>query len=381
MTARDRAAPSPWYHDLMTTSSRRFLLGLPWLALLGCRARIDYDTPIPDDGTFARGEPSQEQRAHYELAAAWSQERNGLALVVIQGQTIVFEDYAAGYSLEDPVHIFSGTKSFSCSMALAARAEGILDLDAPAADTLEEWSQAGEPYTEITARRLLNFTSGLEQQDWLLTHDGLTSNQRVDDKYALALEGEVATVPGEVFEYGSAHLMAFGALMERLLDRSPLDWLEERILDPLGFRYAGWIHDPSGNPMLPYGCFTTALEWAKYGVFVRDDGVWQGARLLPEGAMSDCWTGTPSMPAYGLTFWLNEDLDENQQERLPSDDIASQGSMYPDGYRDLVVAAGYNDQRLYILPSEDLVVVRLGQHHREWDDTPFLARLLEGRED
>ena len=76
--------------------------------------------------------------------------------------------------------------------------------------------------------------------------------------------------------------MVFGEQVKRLTNgEDALEVLDSSVFEALDFRYGGWHHDPAGNPMLPYGAWTTAHEWAKYGVLLRDDGVWLGFGTAP----------------------------------------------------------------------------------------------------
>ena len=138
--------------------------------------------------------------------------------------------------------------SCACALAMAGQADGLLTLDEPAVDTLPELSDGREA---ITVRHLLQFTSGLEG-DWLrLSLDGFydAEDQRTEDKYAHALEQPLISEPGTVYQYGSVHHMVFGELMTRKVGGDPLSYLTQRVLDPIGFRYAGWVRDPAGNPL------------------------------------------------------------------------------------------------------------------------------------
>ena len=170
------------------------------LASAAC-AKTSFPTPIPLDDTFPRAEPSAEALARYQAAASWSERRDGLALMVIEGGAVVFESYARGYDPSTPVHIFSGTKSFSCAIAAFAVEDGLLTLDEPVADTLPELA-AG---SAVTVRELLQFTSGIEQDNRVLTRDWLKKNQRVDDKYAYAVARPAETESGAAWAYGASH--------------------------------------------------------------------------------------------------------------------------------------------------------------------------------
>lgn len=347
---------------------------LPFL-LIACAEHIVFDTPIPDDGTFPRAEPTAEALARYQAAAAFSAEAGGRAVMVLQGGSVVFEDYQNGHGAEEPAELFSGTKSFNCAMALAAIEEGLLDLDESAADTLTEWAEDPDK-SKITPRHLLQFTSGLKADQRMLTFDGMRTDQKIADKYAYAIDQPLETEPGEVFEYNGTHLLAFGALMARKTGQDPVAYLEAKIFEPITFRYAGWNRDTVGNPMLAFGAWTTANEWAKYGELVLHDGAWDGVQVLPAGAFNQCFQGSEPMPSYGLTFWLNNELTADQAELVPAKGVVGGERTFIHGPADMVTAAGAHDQRLYIVPSMDLVVVRLSDGSRKWLDSEFLGLLF-----
>ncbi len=312
-------------------------------------------------------------RARWEAAAAYSEAHAGLALLVLRGEELVFQQYN-GHTNETPVHLFSGTKSFSCPLILGMEAEGLLTLDEPVTNTIPELA-AGEA---VTVRHLLDFTSGIEQGFGALTLDGMRVEQRVEDKYAYAVALPGQWEPGNKYQYGSSHQMVLGELVKRKTGASTMQRMQETVLDPISLRIAGWHLDPAGNPALPYGAWTTAPEWAKFGITLRDDGVWQGRRVYPEGVRDRCATGSAANPAYGLTFWLNAPVGADADlGGIRTLEIDGRPALYPDGPTDLFAAAGANDQRLYIVPSRDLVIVRLGTGHRRFVDADLLKLLLD----
>lgn len=342
--------------------------------LSGCSQHQRFDDPLFDDGTFERAEPSPEEIAGFEAAAAYSERENGRALMVLRGDEVIFEDYENDVGAEEPTEIYSGTKSFSCATAMLAIEDGFLDLDEPAADTLTEWQ---DNRGDIKVRQLLQFTSGLKEAYWRLTYDGLIVNQRVEDKYQVAVDQPLHSAPGSTFEYNGTHLLAFGELIKRKLDRDPVDYLTERVFDPIGMRFSGWNRDPDGNAMLAFGAWTTANEWLKYGVLVRDDGLWQGEQVMAPGAFSACFSGSKQMPAYGLNWWLNAEITDEQAKLVPAAGVVG-GRLFPSAPADTVTAAGAMDSRLYIIPSLDLVIVRMGGGSLGWKDDEFLAEILAG---
>lgn len=345
------------------------------LLLLACADRVVFDTPIPDDGTFPRAEPSEEELARFQSAARFSRRSGGRAVMVLQGGAVMFEDYQNGHGPEEPTELFSGTKSFSCAIALAAMDDGLLDPDEPVATTLTEWAEDPDK-SRITARHLLQFTSGLQEDFWNLTYDTMLLDPQIEDTYAFAMDQPLVTEPGEAFEYNGTHLPVFGELITRLTGMDPVAYLEDRLFTPITFRYAGWNRDPSGNPTLAFGTWTTANEWAKFGVLVRDDGLWQGEQVFQPGAFDLCFQGSEPMPAYGWTWWLNAELTAAQAALVPAEGVVGGQRTFAEAPADMITAAGAHDNRLYIVPSQDLVVVRLGDGSRRWLDSEFLGRLF-----
>lgn len=336
--------------------------------LVACRTLSSFPDPIPRDVPWETAEPTAEQAERFAAAQAYHADNDGLAMVVVQGDQLIFEAYANGHSDETPWVLWSGTKTFACGLAMEGVEQELLDLDEAASDTLPELAS-----DVITPRHLLQFTSGLELDRRSLSTDGFYEEQRVEDKYAHALAQPVVHTPGEVYEYGSVHLMVFGELMKRKVGVDPLVFFEEHVLDPIGMQTSGWVHDPSGNSMWPYGAWTTATQWARYGVLLRDDGVWEGQQVLPAGTLEACGAGSDANPAYGLSTWLNQptDLDLSHIAEMEEDGPI----LHAEGHTDMVAAAGARGQRIYILPSLDQVVV-LQTDSRRFVDHEFLALLL-----
>jgi CubicO group peptidase (beta-lactamase class C family) len=331
------------------------------LTLSACFHPQSYDAPIPDDGTFPTGAPTAEQRERCRLAIEYSKSKSGYAVLILENDHVICEDYHGQTTQPTPHHLYSGTKSFACALAVSLADEGQLSLDDLVSDTLPEW-KSDPRKSRITVRQLLWFTSGLQSDEARLSLDGLVEHPVVGDKYTVALGLSAANEPGSHYEYGSTHLMAFGAYVRQLTGKDPLTLLEERIFSKIGFKYAGWIHDPAGNAALPYGAFTTTREWAKFGSLLLHEGDWRGQRLLSAEGLAECRRGSTVMPAYGLTFWLNAEVTAAQLENAATPLKTADGNrmLYGAGPPDLYVAAGAHNERLFVVPSRGLLVLRQG---------------------
>jgi CubicO group peptidase (beta-lactamase class C family) len=303
-------------------------------------------------------------------ALAFSAERRGAAVLALKDGKPVCEGYAASGGPETPMEIWSGTKSFSGLMLAAAVQDGLIaSLDEPVATTLPEWRD-DPAKARVTLRQLLSLTSGVR------------STVGQVPTYADAIRIPLSTPPGEAFSYGPGPYQVFGEVMRRKLVAAgqpgdPYLYLKRRILDPIGLTPGAWRHMPNGDALLPQGAVLTAREWAKFGELVRAGGVWKGKPLVDRATFAELFKPAPANPAYGVTFWL------------PNPGVAAGGAGTdlggaPDIPRDLVLAAGAGNQRLYIIPSRRLVVARLAEFDGRpapggprWSDAEFIRFFLK----
>ena len=128
---------------------------------------------------------------------------------------------------------------------------------------------------------------------WLANTQG--ENPQAPDIYDYVVNDlRIISLPGSVFTYGPSHYYAFGVMLERKLaaagmPMNPLEYLEARILDPIGLEYESWIHDDAGNPHIPNGAILTPRNWAKLGQFVLQQGWWDGREVINSNSLaSNC---------------------------------------------------------------------------------------------
>ena len=273
--------------------------------------------------------------------------------------------------------IFSGTKNFWGLAALCAVRDGLIRLDERVADTITEWKS--DPLkSQITIRELLNQTSGLDGASFL-------HRQSIADRNASALRLPMFASPGTRFIYGPSHLQVFCELLRRKLrGRSTISYLKQNVTGPLGLTGLEFKKDKRGNPLPASGFELTAREWARLGELVLGGGNYRGRQVVPDSLLREAFVRSSANPCYGLTFWLNRqapDASEVDFEReLDLDwqrthwiDICICRSAPPD----MIASIGSGYQRMFIIPSLDAIIVRLGQDTR-FSDANFL-RLLLGR--
>ena len=307
----------------------------------------------------------------FAAAAAYSAERRGVSFLVMQGGRILFEDYprsSAGATHE----LASGTKSFSGVLAAAMVQDGLLSLDESCADTLTEWRD--DPVrSAATIRSLLSLSSGV---------GGGTLGRPAT--YAASVAQPFAGGPG-VFRYGPAPFQVFGEIVRRKLAavdrpaRDVLTFMEDRLLRPAGVTHGPWRRQ-AGQPNLPSGVQFDARNWARFGAFVQGGCRIDGRAIVDPAALADCFRPTPANPGYGLTWWLLRPGLVPPSPRSPIDSSAATLAGLPTVH----MAAGAGNQRLYLIPDRDLVVVRqadgilagMAGRGTDWSDAAFLRLVL-----
>lgn len=347
--------------------------------------------------------PTPAERARFDEAARYSESHGGLALLVMKDGQVVFERYAEGSSPEKGHQLASGTKSFWGPLAAVAARDGLLSLDETVADTLTEWKDDPRK-ARITVRDLLSFSSGLESPRRLWAERGR-------NLYTFTLGLPAVEEPGRRFTYSEVHLYAFAEFLNRkLATRAAASggsgiaetahaYLERTLLEPLGLAGGRWQRDASGRPAMGAGAVLTAREWAAWGELVRNRGAFGDRQLVPAEGIDACLASSAANPAYGLTWWLNRPsgvgtastADGAGARRMRSSDRVSTRGIVPGRVPDLAMAAGAGQQRLYVVPSERMVIVRFAnadmpmavmrnepqRMNLDFKDEEFFARLLE----
>lgn len=316
-------------------------------------------------------------QGRYEAARAYSVARRGISLLILQGGRVLYEDYHGVGQRMQGWELASGTKSFCGVMAAALVQDGLLSIDEPCADTLAEYRQ-DRLRAAITVRDLLHLVSGI---------DGKAGRQFGDvPSYAEAISVPASAPTGTRFSYGPVPFQIFGEVVRRKLaaartgDRDPLAYLQRRILTPLGIQPLRWQRGADGLPHLPSGAAIKARDWATFGRFVMDGGVHRGRALVDARALAANFEPSRINPGYGLTWWMPR---PGMIGPGPRSGVAGE-AVSLSGLGRLSMAAGAGNQRLYLLPDQDMVIVRqadgirdaLRAGARDWSDQAFLGLVL-----
>jgi CubicO group peptidase (beta-lactamase class C family) len=309
--------------------------------------------------------------ADVRKAAKYSAAHRGTSFLVIQNGKTLLEEYPGKATANSLQRIYSGTKAFWNLAALAAAEDGVLDLDEPVAHTIESW-RSDRRKAQITIRQLLDFSGGLAPGF------GLQVNEYGNrDRAALRLPA--VAEPGKAFIYGPGALQVFHeVLKEKLGRKTPTEYLERRVLRRMKLGPQRYLNDRADNPLLAAGFVMTARQWAKIGQLVLD----RGKPVLKPDTVAQSWRGSAANRVFSLGWWNNRAAPSGREfdfEAMLSRNWQAQdwreACLCRSAPRDLVACIGSGYQRLYVIPSLDLIVVRHGRGG-PFSDAHFLRLLL-----
>lgn len=292
--------------------------------------------------------------------------RGTRAVVVVHDGRIVAERYAEGFDATTPLLGWSMTKSLTNALV------GILvEREVVSLDETNVVAGADDGREDISIEHLLRMTPGLAfDEEYALPSDVTQMLFASDDTSARAAQEPLLHEPGSVWAYssGTSNILC-DALQERTGDRW-LDMPRTALFDPLGMSSAVLEPDAAGGLVCSSFSYATARDYARFGLLYLQDGMWEGRRLLPEDWVA--YSTTPVEQAtetpYGAHWWLNEGPDGRL--RLPA--------MPADAFW----AAGNEGQNLVVVPSADVVVVRLGlssgyESSVDWGMEELVADVVE----
>jgi CubicO group peptidase (beta-lactamase class C family) len=286
------------------------------------------------------------------------------AMVVVHRGQIVGERYMPGITKDTQLESWSMGKSLTATLVGLVVKDGAFTLDDPA--PVPDWRRPGDPRGAIRVRDVMRMSSGLSftgQDDrWMNPetqyHDHFFIYAGAVNAFQYSISSPVEYAPNTVGRYRNSDPMTLGFLVQQAVRKKGeeyLTWPQRALFDKIGIRRQVLETDPWGNFLLSGYDYGTARNWARLGLLYLRDGVWNGQRLLPEG-----WAAFVSTPApawrrkeYGGQFWVNGEGQWN----LP---------------RDAYFMSGAGGQHTFIVPSHDLVIVRMG-HQR---GAPIGSKLL-----
>ncbi|MBO4222834.1 serine hydrolase [Bradyrhizobium neotropicale] len=292
--------------------------------------------------------------------------RRTKAVVVVHNGKIIAERYAEGISVDTPLLGFSLTKSVINALIGILTQQGVITPSMPA--PIPEWRGRNDPRREIEVEHLMRMTTGLALDE---TNSGFDpSSQMVylrDDMAGFAVKAPLMAPPGTRWHYSSPSTQLLARIIRDAVGgpEQTLAFAWRELFNPLGMRSVTLEFDGSGTLQGTAYMLASARDWARFGLLYLNNGVVGGKRLLHEDWVD--FSAAPTLKTdYGAGFWTNRGEHRNAKARVALG--------IP---RDAFFASGDLGQRIVIMPTQHLVVVRLGNSVDRTGDMRGLARLVK----
>lgn len=332
--------------------------------------------PLPNGNT----EMTAALAAAIAQADGYSKAQKGVGLVILKDGKILHESYADEATAVTATDSYSMHKSVLALVYGMAIDEGIIgSVNDPAGSYISEWRN--DPRGQITLKQLLNMESGLKLYSFSDADSKSTELLLAADINAVALDYPLADAPGAEFRYNNVNSQVAGVALERALQKngyeSYAEYLEQKLWCPIGNDQARlWLDREDGAPHYYAGLFTTPHNWARIGELIRNQGKLDDKQIVSAEWIKVMANPSPTNPNYGLHIWLGSPYVAKRQYSQQNPLTVTHGAPYL--AEDVIFFDGFGGQRVYVVPSKGLTIVRTGQVNFAYDDAKIVNLVLEG---
>lgn len=264
------------------------------------------------------------------------------AVLVLYKGAIIAEKYDQGISKSTKLLGWSMTKSITSAVIGVLENQGKIDVNQR--NLFKEWEK--DERSKITLNNLLQMNSGLEwNEDYNTISDVTKMLFLSEDMGSVQLNKQFVGEPNESWNYSSGTTNLLSKFIRNQFNshQEYLDFWYKELIDKIGMNSMILELDVTGNYIGSSYSWATTRDWAKFGQLYLNKGNWNGEQLLSEKWVDYSKTPTKTSEGqYGAQFWLNA------------------GGVYPSVPKELFSCNGYQGQYVFIIPSKDLVIVRLG---------------------
>jgi len=275
------------------------------------------------------------------------------AVAIVYKGKLIAEHYAAGVNTETPLLSWSMAKSItSLQVGLLVKA-GLIDLFAPA--RVPAWKDSQDPRSKITLDQLMRMSSGLEFNETYGINTDVSSMLSVKaDTGGFAADKPLAFIPDTHWSYSSGTTNIIAGIIKRTIGgnfQHYYEFAQQQLFIPLGVSTAVLETDANDTFVGSSFSYASARDWAKFGQLMLQNGQWNGQQLIPADWVKYSTTATKTAPLnqYGAQFWLNANPNSTTEKRI-----------WPTVPSDAYYMSGYQGQYVVVIPSKELIVVRMG---------------------
>jgi CubicO group peptidase (beta-lactamase class C family) len=336
----------------------------PYLLPKRIQPKVDLPYPFgtnePKDSVFTNVDYSKLKTAvdnAFDKSDAFAKRTR--SVVILHNDHLILEKYADGFNKDSKILGWSMTKSITATYFGILQHQGKININNPA--PIREWNN--DQRAKITINNLLQMNSGLEWEeryDEICDATKMLFNSR--DMGQVQVEKSLVGETNQRWNYssGTSNLLSKILRQQFKTHQEYLDFWYSSLIDKIGMYSMVVETDMAGTYVGSSYAWATSRDWAKFGLLYLHNGKWNGEQLFDPSWAEYVATPTPTSEGrYGGHFWLNSN------------------GKYFDAPRDMYYASGFQGQKIFIIPSKDLVIVRMGLTDDEsFDFNGFLKEIL-----
>ena len=321
-----------------------------------------YGNNEPKDTAFAAVDYSKLQKAvENAFDKTGGKTKRTRAVVVLYKDKLIAEKYDIGFNKNSKILGWSMTKSITSSAFGVLAKQGKIDIYKPA--PIAEWQKDDRKI--ITINDLLHMNSGLEwEENYNTICDATRMLFQAEDMGKVQMDKPAQFKPNTHWSYSSGTTNLLSRILKNQFktQQEYLDFWYSAVIDKIGMNSMIVEQDMSGTFVGSSYAWATPRDWSKFGLLYLRKGNWNGEQILDESWVK--YTSTPTNTSegrYGAQFWLNA------------------GGKFPDVPRDMFYCSGYQGQMVAIIPSMDMVIVRMGvrEGDKGFDFNGFLKGIID----
>lgn len=266
------------------------------------------------------------------------EEKNTKGFIILYNGKIVLENYFNNHSQTKPWYWASAGKTLTSMVTGIAEENGLLNINNKVSDYLGTgWTSCSiSKENSITCKNLLTMTSG------------------IDDGYGDSVDAKNLKYHSDAGTRWAYHnvYVKLQDVIASVSNKSFVHYFNENLKEKIGMT-GNWI--ASGDFKI---YFSTTRSMARFGLLSLTKGNWDSVQIINKTYFNNSiYTSQNINKAYGYLWWING----KESFHLPSSQIEFQGNLIPNAPKDMYAALGKNDQKIYVVPSKKLVVVRMGE--------------------